>query len=389
MTDLATILRGLRIIDTENGNGKMELYINNGSPESVIVGGLGAICVDTSNAIVYVKQSSSGSSGWRALAMQDFLQIKEACRLSTSPTSTGWTLGSANYDTSAKKLYFTGLEAGVNHGKIDGIEPVPGDRILIKNMDVLSSITTDSVTEATPKKYNGIWIVQPDWAGTATALVLVRSQDADTSAEVVSGIYTFVTEGTTNDNTGWMLATNNPITLNVTALTFQQFAGVGSYTGGNGIDISGSVISSKLKSTGGLEFSGSEAQINIDSTKNTTEVDPGTNELRVSGKARLIHVVSGTASNEVIDSVPLTDASVVEWFILVKNGTTGRRSEKLIALNKGDTTAPSMERISVREIGTALASFSLDVDINSGNMRLLLTTTTSGVTVEIERTILS
>ena len=87
---------------------------------------------------------------------------------------------------------------------IDGVTLAIGDRILLKNQ------TTGSE--------NGIYVFDTG------ATPLVRSTDADTSAEVTGGMFTFSTEGTSNADKGWVLTTNDPITLNTTALTFTQFS---------------------------------------------------------------------------------------------------------------------------------------------------------------------
>lgn len=91
---------------------------------------------------------------------------------------------------------------------IDGVSVIANDRVLVKNQTTASA--------------NGIYVVAAGaWA---------RSSDADTSAEVTSGMAVFVEEGTTNGDKGFTLTTNNPITLNTTSLTFTQFSG----TGGSG-----------------------------------------------------------------------------------------------------------------------------------------------------------
>jgi hypothetical protein len=69
----------------------------------------------------------------------------------------------------------------------------------------------------------------------STYWVLTRTADANTSAEVKSGMFTFVQTGDTLANTGWVLTTDNPITLNTTGLTFTQFSGAGTYTASNGV----------------------------------------------------------------------------------------------------------------------------------------------------------
>jgi len=89
---------------------------------------------------------------------------------------------------------------------IDSISVIAGDRVLVKNQ------TTGSE--------NGIYVVA------AGAWQRAADFDGSPSNEVTGGAYTFVEEGTSNADTGWVLTTNNPITIGSTALTFTQFTGV-------------------------------------------------------------------------------------------------------------------------------------------------------------------
>jgi hypothetical protein len=107
---------------------------------------------------------------------------------------------------------------------IDGVTLVNGDRVLLKDQ-----------TAATE---NGIYVFN------GAAAAMTRSTDADEDAEVKHGLYTFVTAGTTNMNSGWMLNTNNPIVVGTTPLSFVQFSGGGSsYVGTpNRITVTGTQI---------------------------------------------------------------------------------------------------------------------------------------------------
>jgi hypothetical protein len=89
----------------------------------------------------------------------------------------------------------------------DGVTLSNGDRILLKNQTTASE--------------NGIYTF------TASGTAMVRGTDADSSAEVNSGMAVFVEEGTANADKGYLLTTNNPITLGTTSLTFTQFSGAG------------------------------------------------------------------------------------------------------------------------------------------------------------------
>ncbi len=84
--------------------------------------------------------------------------------------------------------------------------------------------------------------------GSPVAAVLTRADDFDSSAKITAGAFTFVAEGTTNSDAGFVLSTNDAITLDSTALTFTQFSGAGQITAGTGLVKSGNTISA----TGGL-----------------------------------------------------------------------------------------------------------------------------------------
>jgi hypothetical protein len=109
----------------------------------------------------------------------------------------------------------------------DGVTLVLNDRILVKN-------------EATGANNGLYYVSQVGDAG--TPWTLTRVSDADSDAEVTAGMYTFVEEGTTNADTGWVLTTNNPVALNTTALAFTQFTGAGEIIAGAGLTKTGNTI---------------------------------------------------------------------------------------------------------------------------------------------------
>lgn len=103
---------------------------------------------------------------------------------------------------------------------VDGVALIAGDRVLVKNQSTALQ--------------NGIYVVAAgSWA---------RSTDADSSAEVTSGLFTFVEEGTVNSDSGWVLSTNGPITLDTTSLAFAQFSGAGQITAGDGLTKDGNTL---------------------------------------------------------------------------------------------------------------------------------------------------
>jgi len=103
---------------------------------------------------------------------------------------------------------------------VDGVALIAGDRVLVKDQSTASA--------------NGIYVV--------AASTWSRSTDADTDAEVTSGMFTFVEEGTVNADSGWVLSTNNPIVVGSTSLAFAQFSGAGQITAGAGLTKTGNTL---------------------------------------------------------------------------------------------------------------------------------------------------
>jgi hypothetical protein len=129
-----------------------------------------------------------------------------------------------------------------NGSVIDGVTLATGDRILIKN-------------QASGAE-NGIYTVNASGAPT-------RATDANVSSEVTAGLFVFVSEGTANGNDGYVLTTDDVITLGTTALTFTQFSGAGTYTASNGVLLTGSDFTFAPLSTGGLQTAGGGASIKL------------------------------------------------------------------------------------------------------------------------------
>lgn len=104
-----------------------------------------------------------------------------------------------------------------NGDTLDGVVLATGDRILLKAQ--------------TAGAENGIYTVNASGAPT-------RATDADSSGDLV-GAAVFVSEGTINGNTLWVMTTDAPIVVGTTALVWSQFGGPGAYTAGTGLTLSG------------------------------------------------------------------------------------------------------------------------------------------------------
>lgn len=86
---------------------------------------------------------------------------------------------------------------------IDGVTTASGNRVLVKDQ--------------TDASENGIYVT--------AASTWSRATDADANAKLLSGTFVPVSEGTTDADTLWFLATNDPIAVGTTDQTWREFSG--------------------------------------------------------------------------------------------------------------------------------------------------------------------
>jgi len=109
----------------------------------------------------------------------------------------------------------------INTAGIDGITNLAvNDRVL--------------VVAQTAGQDNGIYAIS-NLGSAGSPWVMQRSADCDTSAEVVNGLWTVITDGTNYKGTEWLLMTADPITLNTTVLVWFQIGASTSAIAGNGL----------------------------------------------------------------------------------------------------------------------------------------------------------
>jgi len=156
-------------------------------------------------------------------AIQSGLDIKASVRVATAAALPAYTQAGSGLGAT-----LTANAVGVL--TVDGVATVLGDRILVKD-------------EGASHADHGIYEVTTE--GTAgVAFVLTRTSDADNtpSGEVTPGMFTFIEEGSSNADSGWVLTTTGTITLDTTALAFAQFSGAGQVTAGAGLTKTGNTL---------------------------------------------------------------------------------------------------------------------------------------------------
>jgi len=144
------------------------------------------------------------------------LHVHEAAHCATTASLATLSGGTVTYNNGTSGVGATlTLSSGLT--AIDGHTLNNGDRILVKN-------------EST-QAHNGMYV-------RTSATVLTRASDFDTAAEIGGGDFTFVENGTTYANTGWV-QTVEVLTVGTDNVIWQQFSGTGTFTAGNGLTIVG------------------------------------------------------------------------------------------------------------------------------------------------------
>lgn len=116
------------------------------------------------------------------------------------------------------------LTSSSDPSPVDGVTLSNNDRVLLKSQtNAYKNGIYKTVTATDPTSW-------------------IRVADADNDEEVNSGMFTFVTNGNTYANQGWVLTTEDPITVDTTDLSFAQFSGAGSIIAGTALSKSGDTI---------------------------------------------------------------------------------------------------------------------------------------------------
>jgi hypothetical protein len=185
------------------------------------------------------------------------LDIKNSVRAATNAALT------ATYANGPGTLTNSGTQVALSGGLIDGVTLALGDRVLVKNQ----GITVDGAgakTAGANSVQNGIYTVTTLGSGSVN-WVLTRADDANNTpaGEVTGGMFTFVEEGDTWADSGFILvAADGAVTLGTTYLTFTQFSAAGQTMAGLGLSKVGDTLNVEVNdSTGGIEIVADKIQL--------------------------------------------------------------------------------------------------------------------------------
>ena len=230
--------------------------------------------------------------------------------------------GGYTYDNGTSGVGAT-LTASTNRAlSIDGQTPSVGQRILVKNeVGTYVNNTTQSAA------FNGIYTVTTVGSGTA-AWVITRATDMDQWTEVPNA-FTFVEDGPTNADTGWVCTSNEGGTMGTTSITWTQFSGAGTYTAGNGLSLVGTQFN--------VNYDGATISLN------------GTNQLYIPAGATLTTPNIGAATGT---SLSVTGAVTAATITASGNISAGNVNSNLY----GVTVSASGTVYGTSHIGTLISA---------------------------------
>lgn len=213
-------LDGKQIKDSSIADGKLvETYINqDGSVAFTANQSMG------NNRLTNLADGTGAQDAVNLRQLQDAitgLDVKGSCRAATTTALTGATYN-ATGGASGRGQFTT-----VGDTTIDGVALVDGDRVLVKNQASAAQ--------------NGIWVATDVAGGTWD-----RAGDFDEDFEGTANAFTFISEGTTLADTGWIMTSDDPVTVgggSGSAINWVQFSSAGIILAGDGLQKIGNTIS--------------------------------------------------------------------------------------------------------------------------------------------------
>src|SRR5210317_527239 len=257
-------------------------------------------------------------------AIAEGLHVHASVKAATTQTLALESGDTVTYDNGSSGVGAT-LTLSTGISTLDGYTLVDGDRILIKN---------ESNTA-----HNGIYI-------RTSSTVFTRATDFDTIAEVASGDFLFVENGTSNGSNGFV-QTETTTTIGTSAINFEQFSGAGQIDAG-----------AALSKTGN--------QLNVEVDDSSIEVSA--DALRVKALGITDAMLAGSiSSDKLTDPLNFTDESSTQGSVRLGGTLEFLAGEGINTVASGSTLTITGELATTSNIG--VASFNSDnFTVTSGDV---------------------
>ena len=260
-------LAGLQQLDVDNLQFNGNSIISTDTNGGITLDPNGTGHVSVSNALIKDVATPVDANDAANKAYVDAVAEGLHIHASVKAATTAALTGSVTYDNGTSGVGAT-LTLATPLSTLDGYSLVNGDRVLIKNQANAA--------------HNGIYI-------RTSSTVFTRAADFNTVAEIASGDFLFVSNGTINGNTGHV-QTIPMVTIGSTNITFEQFSGAGTYIAGSGLLFTGNQIDIVLQTSGGLEIVSDELGLKSTTAGNGLTFSSGV--LSVVGTAGRISVAA-------------------------------------------------------------------------------------------------
>jgi len=283
------------------------------------------------SAITILDEDNMASNSATALATQQSIKAYvDSVAAGLDPkdsvvvaTTASFTMSST---ASSSTLVLANGEGGFNSTAdtltIDGVSVTAGSRILIKD-------GVNSNSSGVHNKWNGIYTVG---ALNGSTLTLTRTNDAD-QGDITGGAHVFVEQGTVNGDTGYVCTNDGTINVGTTAITWSQFSGPGTFSAGDGLDLTGKVFSLDLKASGGLKIESTELAIEPANFAGSGLEDDGSDNLRISAAAAGNGLSGGGGSALAVElnELDAADVDVANDSIAIVDATDNSTKKESIA----------------------------------------------------------
>lgn len=304
---------------------------------------------DVLNSLGYTPVDTAGDvmTGHLTLNADPTDDLHAATKAYVDAVAAGLSAKDAARVATTENITLSGLQT------IDGVTVVAGDRVLVKNQSTASQ--------------NGVYV--------AASGAWSRSSDMDGTPdnEVSGGDTVFVTSGTTQGGTFWVITNTSEIIVGTTAINWTQYGGPGTYLAGTGLQLTGKTFSNTgvLSLTGGTNIgvSASTGNITISVTGTVANATNATNATNASNVATSSSSTNSTFYPTFVSSQSGNNPILTDSHLTYNPSTNVLTSGTFVGALSGNassaTTATTAQNISGGVQG------SIPYQLGSGNTTLL------------------